>query len=394
MILTSKQQEGLRTAVERYRAGEQWTCISGYAGTGKSTLVRFIIEALQIPNEDVAYVAYTGKAANVLKQKGCPNATTAHKLLYFAKPMPNGNYIFTPKPKRMIHYKIIVVDEISMLPIKMWTLLLSYGIYILATGDPGQLPPINPEDTNNVLNRPHVFLNEIMRQAKESEIIRLSMHIRKGEPLSAFKDQGEQVQIISPQQVVTGMWDWADQILCATNAQRNNLNRMVREYRGFSEAPCAQDKIISLRNHWDYMSDNCNPLTNGSIGNIECYSKQTLYIPKYITGLTSYDILISTITTEDGDTFSGVPIDYKALTTGEKTFTSQQEYKMLKNRNCPEPPYEFAYGYAITVHKAQGSEWNKVLVYEDRFPFGHEEHKRWLYTACTRASEKLVIVRS
>ena len=69
-----------------------------------------------------------------------------------------------------------------MLPTDMWNLLLSHHIYILACGDPEQLPPINPKDNNHVLDNPHVFLDEIMRQAQESEIIRLSMHVREGHP--------------------------------------------------------------------------------------------------------------------------------------------------------------------------------------------------------------------
>ena len=76
MELTAKQEEALKIAVVRYQIGMPYTVIAGYAGSGKSTLVKFIISALNIPDEKVAYVAYTGKAANVLKNKGCPNATT------------------------------------------------------------------------------------------------------------------------------------------------------------------------------------------------------------------------------------------------------------------------------------------------------------------------------
>ena len=392
MILTNKQMEGLRIAVDRYKAGMPWTCISGYAGSGKSTLVRFIVEALGFNKEEVAYIAFTGKAANVLKQKGCSNATTAHKLLYYAKPMPNGTYKFSEKP-RITDYKLIIIDEVSMLPKKMWDLLLKHHIYIIAMGDPGQLPPIDKTEANGILDNPHVFLDEIMRQAKESEIIRLSMHIREGNPLSTFKAEGTQVQVISKKDVVDGMWDCADQILCATNSQRNLLNQAIRAHKGFGPEPCPEDKIISLRNHWDYMSDNWTPLTNGSIGHIKGFTKQSIYIPPYVCGISSYEQLTSLIETEEGDIFSGVPVDYKALTTGEPTFTPQQIYKLNKNKNCPEPPYEFAYGYAITTHKAQGSEWDKVMVYEEGFPFIPMEHTRWLYTAVTRASQKLVIVK-
>ena len=136
MILTKKQQEGLECAIARFNANESWTCISGYAGSGKSTLVKFIVAALHLEEEEVAYVAFTGKAAKVLSQKGCPNAMTAHKLLYRAKPKPDGTYIFTPKEALEGEFKLLIVDEVSMLPKKMWDLLLSHKIHVLALGDP------------------------------------------------------------------------------------------------------------------------------------------------------------------------------------------------------------------------------------------------------------------
>lgn len=134
MILSKKQEEGLRISVERYNQGELYTCIAGYAGSGKTTLINFIVSALGIPQERVAYVAFTGKAATVLRQKGCPNATTAHKLLYEAKPQPDGTFIFIEKKE--IDYDLIIVDEVSMLPLPMWELLMRYKKYVLACGDP------------------------------------------------------------------------------------------------------------------------------------------------------------------------------------------------------------------------------------------------------------------
>ena len=123
MELTRKQEEGLRIAVERYRANKPYTCISGYAGTGKSTLVRFIIAALDIDPHDVAYVAFTGKAAQVLQQKGNPNAMTAHRLLYKSIRNRDGSYSHIPYDS-LPDYALIVVDEVSMLPKKMWDLLI------------------------------------------------------------------------------------------------------------------------------------------------------------------------------------------------------------------------------------------------------------------------------
>ena len=392
MELTDKQKEGLKIAVSRFENGEPWTCIAGYAGTGKSTLIKFIIAALDInPQLDVCYVAFTGKAATVLQQKGCPNATTAHQLLYKAKPMPNGTFQFIKKTS--IEYKVVVVDEVSMLPKPMWEQLLSHGVYILATGDPGQLPPVDKDMDNHVLDTPHVFLDEIMRQAQDSEIIRLSMWIREGKPLSSFPVEGKQVQIFTRNDVVTGMFDWADQILVATNAKRNEINKYVREYKGFDEEPCIGDKVISLHNHWNYLSNSETwALTNGCIGTLSDFYRLAHYAPRYISK-EPIEVMYSTIQLEDGDQFAGTPIDYKALTTGEPALDGHQSYLLRKNKSTIDPPFDFAYAYAITCHKAQGSEWDKVLVFEERFPFDKEEHKKWLYTAVTRAKDKVVIVR-
>lgn len=393
MILTEKQQQGLDIAVARYQLGAPWTCISGYAGSGKSTLIKFIIAALGLTNNEVCYVAYTGKAAQVLRQKGCPNAITAHKLLYKAKPMPNGTYIFEEKPILDEDYKLLVVDEISMLPMEMWLALLKHRIPVIACGDPFQLPPVDQDADNHVLDDPHIFLDEIMRQAQDSEIIRLSMHIREGQPLNTFKASENQVIICKPQDVVSGMYEWADQILCATNERRHSVNTIMRDLKGFGPEPEVGDKIISLRNQWEFFSNSNEPapLTNGTIGYITKSLKKNLYIPQWISA-SPIPVLYTGMEDENEDLFEAIPIDYTSLTTGQKFLTGQQEFKMRKNSRCPNPPFEFAYAYGITVHKSQGSEWKKVLVFEERFPFDKTEHARWLYTAVTRASEKLVVV--
>ena len=392
MILTAKQEEGLRIAIARYRAKEPYTCISGFAGSGKSTLIKFIVAALDLQPEDVAYIAFTGKAANVLQQKGCPNAMTAHKLLYNAKPLSNGTFIFEEKSSLDEDYKLLIVDEVSMLPKPMWELLLSHRIHVIAAGDPGQLPPINKDDDNHVLDKPHVFLEEIMRQAKESEIIRLSMHIREGKPISTFEANGEQVQIFDKSQTVCGMYDWADQILCATNDKRNEINRIVRTLKGFGDLPCEQDKIISLNNHWDEASNKAVPLTNGSIGKITGFTTQDIHLPKYIFDKPLSIIRLNMDAGLDGE-FTCLDVDLNGLISGTETLAPKQKFQMKKNKMLSNPPLFFAYGYAITTHKAQGSEWPRVLVFEENFPFEKEEHKRWLYTATTRASEKLVIIK-
>ena len=315
-------------------------------------MVPFIVSALGIEPEKVCYVAYTGKAATVLKQKGCANAITAHKLLYYAKPTVDGKFIFTPKKRFEEDYEIVVVDEISMLPKTMWDLLTNHRVYILAMGDPGQLPPINPEEDNHVLDEPHIFLDEIMRQAQESEIIRLSMHVREGNPLSTFKCEGAQVQIYTPDQVVSGMYDWADQVICATNNKRVEINNFVRGQRGFGPEPAVGDKIISLKNHWDYYSELGDwALTNGAIGTIEYSQKRNMPVPYYISPQ-AIPYLFTDIRLDDTDRFIQTPIDYTALTEGKSFLTPKQTYLLNKNKNYIDAPFDFAYAYAITCWKA------------------------------------------
>jgi exodeoxyribonuclease-5 len=397
LILTRKQEEGLKICLQRLKDGEPYTCIAGYAGTGKSTLVSFIVAALGLdPDEDVCYVAYTGKAAKVLQQKGCSNAKTAHKLLYDAIPLPDGKYIFQKKDYLDDPYCLIIVDEVSMLPKTLWEDLLSHHIPIIALGDPEQLPPVSKDEDNGILLHPHIFLDEIMRQAAESEIIRLSLHVRNNRSLSSFDNTKEQVQLINSKQIVTGMYDWADQILCATNATRNSLNQEIRKMRGMGEEPCVGDKIISLKNHWHDFSIKGFPLTNGNIGYIQTQNSGQLFIPYYISkDKNKIETLNISMIDEDGDIFDRIAIDYNQLKTGEPSLTDIEKYKLKKNKKLsPFVPFDFAYAYAITVWKAQGSEWDKVMLYEEKFPFDAETHRKYLYTGLTRAADKLVLVEN
>lgn len=206
MILTTKQEQGLKIAIERYRNNEPYTCIAGFAGTGKTTLIRFIVLALDLNPEDVAYCAYTGKAAMVLKSKGNNGAMTTHRLLYDTKIKKDGTFFHIPKTSLPSNIKLVVVDEVSMVPNIIWELLLSHKIHVIACGDPFQLPPIG--DDNGVLLHPHIFLDEVTRQAKESEILRLSMDIREGKRIQPYR--GTEINIVNKSEECLGMYSWAD----------------------------------------------------------------------------------------------------------------------------------------------------------------------------------------
>ena len=391
-ILTEDQNRAIELACERYYAGYGYTCIAGPAGSGKSSVVRYIIQALGFNPLEVAYVAYTGKAAQVLKQKGNPNATTAHKLLYKAVPMPNGFFKFKPKGVLDFPYKMIVVDEISMLPKDLWELLLKHRIYVLALGDPFQLPVIYENQDNHVLDNPHIFFTEIMRQAQENEIIRLATWIREGNKLSDYHCDNQDIQIYKKSELVTGMYEWADQILCATNQTRNQLNRTLRQIKGYDEEPQQGDRVICLHNYWEFFDRNGEfPLTNGTTGKINYYYTEKQHFPNYIIDK-PVEYMFAEFETDDGYIYNMAPIDYSLLKDGKTPVTSRIRYLMNKNKKVIDAPFEFDYGYAITTHKSQGSEYNKVLLFEEGFPYEKEEHARHLYTGITRAVDKLVII--
>ena len=394
MELTEKQEKGLETILTRYNLGLKYTTISGYAGTGKSTLVKFAIAALGVREDRVAYATFTGKAAEVLRKKGNTGACTLHKLLYDHFPKPGGGFI--RKPKTSLDYDVVVVDEVSMAPKSMIDMLLSHRVYVIFLGDPFQLPQINKDESHDILENAHIFLDEVMRQAAESEIIQISMKIRNGEPIDFMK--GKEVIIIPKSELVEGHLTWADQILCGTNATRENINRQMREIYGFSGLPQDGEKMICLRNYWDDCADNGDALVNGTTGILRNPFETFRMVPNYIPiDNHRMDVIQGDFVTSDGSTFNSVEMDKKFLIDGVKCITDGKilfRLGKLKNKIGDIVPREFAFGYAITTHKAQGSEWDKVLVIEEKFPFSKEEHARWLYTAVTRASEKLVLVRS
>lgn len=385
MLLTAKQEEGLKIAVKRFRDHEPYTCIAGYAGTGKSTLIRFIISALHLDPEDVCYVAYTGKAAQVLRSKGCPNAMTAHRLLYKSIQKDDGTFYHIPL-RPIIGFDLIVVDEISMLPKHMWELLLSHKIHVIALGDPGQLPPVLAED-NGVLAFPHIFLDEVMRQAAESEIIRLTMDIREGNSLKPFL--GNEVRIVGREELLEpGFLAWGDQIICGKNETRHQINTIMRKIKMQTDQtePLIGDRIICLHNEWECINLTGDALVNGLSGTITGleYTNDNPFMEK--TPLIDFKPDI-----DDSDTFKGLEADYKIFTEHVPTVTKETFKKIPKFYR----PKEFDYGYCITCHKSQGSEYDKVIVLEEYLRGESKDgHSRWLYTAATRAAKKLIIVRN
>ena len=361
-------------------------CWLRLTGTGKSTLVRFIIDALHLAPEDVTYIAYTGKAAQVLRSKGCPGAQTAHRLLYKSVQQKDGTYKHFPI-RPIVGYKLIIVDEVSMLPKHMWQLLLSHHIPVIALGDPGQLPPVAAED-NLVLTQPHIFLEEVMRQAADSEIIRLTMDIRDGKPLQLMR--GNEVRIVNREELLyDGFLQWGDQIICGKNNTRSQLNDIMRQkilsIDPSNKEPVEGDRIICLHNEWGEINSTGDALVNGMSGKIDTitWTNENPFMEKtpFINFKPDW---------EDSDIFYDLESDYQMFMTGIPTVNKDTWQRIPKAYH----PKIFDYGYVITCHKSQGSEYDKVIVLEEFLRGeGRQDHIKWLYTAATRAAQKLIIVK-
>ncbi|WP_051302511.1 ATP-dependent DNA helicase [Salibacterium aidingense] len=369
ITLTETQKNAISKAVYWFKNEtdtQKIFTVGGYAGTGKTTVVRSLIEELGIKESRVTYIAFTGKAALQLTRNG-NRASTIHRLIYDVKDI-NGQVRFEKKNKDALDYDLLVIDEVSMVPKDILEDLKTFDIPILAIGDHGQLDPIG--ETNGLLEHPDVQLTEIHRQAKDNPIIYLSMLARQGKPLprGALGSEAFVLPKNDPR-VKAEMFLRADQVLCSYNKTRHQLNMRMRQLLGFpSPSPAVQDKIICTKNNWEENIDGM-ALINGLIGNIQCVKNSEGsnalnidFLPEFMEEpFTELDTLVAPFL-------------------GKKVSPAQYRYFNM-----------FDYGYAITTHKSQGSQWPKVAVQYQ--PMGNKDsQKKLLYTAITRAQEKLILV--
>ena len=363
MDWSREQQSALDRVGQWLRAGEpQVFRLFGYAGVGKTTLARHIAEGSQ---GEAAFAAFTGKAALVMRSKGCVGATTIHALIYRASEDDDG------APKFKLNHDgpasragLIVIDECSMVDAELGRDLLSFGKPILVLGDPAQLPPVKGGGFFTEVE-PDIMLTEIHRQAQDDPIIRLSEQVRSGGKL-AYGQYGES-RVIRRDEIEPGAVLGVDQVLVGLNRTRRLYNGRIRELLGIKEPlPVAGDRLVCLRN------DRAKGLINGGLWRVDTlqamrkdFVRMTLK-PEDDTGRASAKVAVLRQFFEGGE--ADIP------------FPQRRESD------------EFDFGYALTVHKAQGSQWDDVMLFDESYAFG-EHRNRWLYTGLTRAAKRLTIVR-
>ncbi|MBE7184965.1 MAG: AAA family ATPase [Methylobacterium mesophilicum] len=375
MEFSPQQDEALQAVSRWLKSGRpQVFRLFGYAGTGKTTLARHFAEGVE---GGVQFAAFTGKAAQVLRSKGATNARTIHSLIYrprgeeSVEDETTGKTSVSPtfalnRQSPIAKAKLVVIDECSMVDEALGRDLLSFGTPVLVLGDPGQLPPVTGGGFFTEAE-PDFLLTEIHRQARDNAIIRLALDVREGREFMRG-DYGE-AQVIGKEDVDRDKVMGADQVLVGTNRTRRRYNTRLRELKGFSAAfPQAGDKLVCLRN------DPAKGLLNGSLWKVMTSSRETVK--------PGINLLVSP---EEDDPDRGVA-KIKLL---KEAFDNPDAEIAWSNRKRYD---DFDYGYALTVHKAQGSQWDDVMLFDESWAF-KDTRARWLYTAITRAAKKLTVVR-
>ncbi len=363
--------------------------IAGYAGTGKSTVLSHILDEMNIPKYSVAFATYTGKAAVILRQKGL-NAFTIHHLMYQVYKNAIGKLSFRKKTKLPSSIELIAIDEIGMVPEQIMEDMIAYGVPILGLGDNGQLPPIYGE--NRYITNPQITLTQVYRHALDSGVLRLATDIRNG-IFSTCKKYGNDVTFITKKELKVQTLLTYDQVLCATNTSRIGLNTTMRRLLKYkSKLPCKGDKIICVANNFKevvaYYDDLEYFMVNGLTGKCvdDCYDigiGDALQLEVLLDGIAGESVQIYCTSKPFSNTYEEIGESIKRSKDLGQSELEEFEGRLLN---------KIEYGWAITVHKSQGSQWNSILVYDDCFYRSDPDYLRWMYTAVTRAQTKVAIV--
>lgn len=372
MIWSAQQEVALKEIskwLKNPRNPQQIFRLFGFAGTGKTTLINEIANDV---NGDVLYMAFTGKAALVMRKKGCSGASTIHSAIY--RPLENkktGKIEFIlNRDSPVANAELIIIDEVSMVNEEIGRDLVYFGAKILVLGDPFQLPPVKGEGFFTEA-KPDVMLTEIHRQAIDNPIIRMSLDIREKRGLSIKGDYGH-CKVFSRELMADPRMNKklveVDQILCGMNKTRMALNAKVRLLKGLANPvdifePRVGDRLVCTKNNRK------KGLLNGSMWTLNSVEGNSL----------EYNLNVSPI-----DESLDSEVDVKVLRQMFDGREGDVDWKIRKYYD------EFTFGNVLTVHKSQGSQWEKVLVVDESSVF-REHSERHLYTAITRAAETVYV---
>lgn len=358
MTLTEEQEYVVSAIIKDITVSKKKVIkLAGLAGTGKSLLVKYLAEHFS----NYAICAYTGKAANVLRKRGIASASTIHQNIYrYFEDEKTGEPRFALK--KYVDCDGFIVDEASMVGSDIYSDLLKFNKPIIFVGDHGQLEPIKSNNFIHLMKTPDYTLEKIHRNA--GEIARFAEWIRLGKDAKKFIPENDKVRILNPRDISQKDIVKSSQIIGAYNNTRIRINRLVRRLLGLSEDEnndiensvfVKKEKVICLRNNHRLQ------LFNGMQGIVKDVYKNR--------------IVFSCPDVMDG----AMDVQYVPEVIGKKNI-NPNDYDYNSNL--------FDYGYCVTCHKAQGDQWEDVVVYHEKN--NKWDDCRWAYTASSRASNSLI----
>lgn len=382
--------------------------VGGYAGTGKTYLIshlRKILRDIYGPSFQVAFCTFTGKASSVLKKRLVDSNSkykgdyvgTIHGLIYIPVfETIGGKKVIVGWALRVDltkHFDLIIIDEASMVNSDIFNDLSNFNIPIIAVGDHGQLPPVSSEkDGFNLMQNPSFILTEIHRQSLNNPILKLASQVRTTGTMGSnewvlskevFKldwrnpdcrDMFENIR-----------WDKDTIVLCGLNRTRVKVNDLIRQKKGFTlTEPYPGERVVCLKNN------HSTKLMNGQLGTLVWMIPSTARISKMSIEMDDTESVYTNLVHDycfGKETYNGM---WETIFSGKKNIILLKKlYKKTKFSSVD----VFDFGYCISTHRSQGSEWRKVvLVLERSYYWDDEFYKKWLYTAVTRAKEKLFVI--
>lgn len=355
--------------------------IAGFAGTGKTLLISYLINTAAetfpsyMRHKSICVCTFTWKAALVLRSKNV-EAQSIHSIFYKPKTVKGGGLEFERRPPEEIReaYCIIVIDEASMVDSITRKDIEAIGLPVIYVGDSGQLPAISndPEDAT-FMEKAEFKLTKIRRQALDSAIIRLSIDIRNGKWIKYGK-YGDGVFKVEENEVSDNLMLKTDQILCGKNNTRLAINREIRTLKGYNHRrmPYEGEKLIGRNNHPDR----------------QMYNGQTWFTTSDSSEFKLVDSHRHVLNIVDETGHDAIQQCWFAEDSKLRSFTSEaQTMRFMKDNGI----YYVDFGYAMTVHKGQGSSYKRPIIFEE-FLGDKTFHKKWLYTGVTRAIDKVIIV--
>jgi len=376
--------------------------VDNYIVTHNSFLLSCLPKLLP-PTIRIAYGAFTGKASSVLLEKlktanvWSVNVSTIHKLIYMPKIRKEEDgteYIDGWELNEDLPYDLIVIDEASMVGKQLFNDLAGYGIPILAVGDDFQLQPVGDEGFSLMVDT-DLALKKVHRLAKGNPIIMMSQYIRKHGVLPRELNTTHSKELFWYKK---GDREFINKIpyqnkgivtLAGMNKTRKNLNNYIRGLCGYQGADIinAGERVVCLKNNDMLVGRTPYDIMNGMLGTVKSIVNTKNSTIKRIH--TDFDVYGDTIPCEcDVRSFGEINASVLAKISGDPGNKEIAHKKGQKAINM------FDYGYVLTVHKAQGSEYKAVVLVDERNYYStDEDYARWLYTAVTRSSNKLFVIK-